>query len=75
MAIQILATGFSRTGFGHTYIVDLVAYVLCTILVEMVLAKTPMFYKSVKKYFVAIIFTVTVPNFLESGLGVSAIIG
>ena len=75
MAIQILATNFGHTGFGHTYIVDLVAYVACTILVKRVLGKSPMFYKSAKKNFAAIIFTIVVPNFLESSRGVSAVIG
>ena len=75
MAIQILGTSFSCIGFGHTYIVDSVASVSCTILVERVPAKTPKFYKSAKKYYASIIFTVVVPNFLESGLGVLNVTG
>ena len=75
MAVQILATSIGHTDFGCTNIVDSVAYVLCTILVERVLAETPKFYKSAKKHFAAIIFTIAVPKFLESGLGVSVVIG
>ena len=75
MAVRILATYFGHTGFGHTYIADSIAYVSCTILAERVLAETPKFYKSAQKHFAAIIFTIAVPKFLESDLGVLAVTG
>ena len=73
MTVWISATDFGRTSFGCTDIIDSVAYVLCTILAERVSVETPKFYKSSKKHFVAIIFTITIPNFSKSILGVLAV--